>query len=247
MTTTTTTTEEPALVQAACRDCCQTYLCDSILLSGIEMGPTVATRCHPCQIAFQRQEARQAAAERRRRIQAEINTLLPVDILETDPDYPGFKRELWQIVSRWRPSREKLWLFLHGPADRCKTRCLALYFQKLMWANVRCSWATAGQIQEAARERNRFGNNHDTTLAKDSIREWLRVPYLFIDDIGKNDWPRDFESLFFQILDHRKTRRLPIIFSSNAHPDALGLLISDLNRDPIIGRLLDRTTILTIS
>lgn len=243
---TANTTETPDLLQRPCDDCGQVYFYESIRFGSTELGHTVQPRCQCCDQKLQEAEARRIDAERRARIQRDIEASLPIDILETDPDYPTFNRDLWSIVQKWRPNRERLWLFIHGPADQCKTRCLALLFKKIMWSGVKCAWSTAGQIQEAARERSRFGSSHDTTTAKESIRSWMRAPYLFIDDLGKNDWPKEFESLFFQILDHRKTHRLPIIFSSNANPDTIGLLISDLNRDPIVSRLRDRTTLINL-
>lgn len=242
----TTTIDQPNLLTRACDNCGQGYFYESIKLGDNELGHTVQPRCQDCQADEDAKIAAQNEADRRRRIQAEIEATLDIDVLETDPTFPTFKRDLWEVVSRWRPTREKMWLFIHGPADRSKTRCLALFYKKIMWTGVKCAWTTPGDIQDAARERNRFGKDHDITTSKESIRQWLRVPYLFIDDLGKNVWTREFEALFFDILNTRKNRRLPIIFSSNAHPETLGLLISDLNRDPIVGRLLDRTTILTI-
>lgn len=241
---TTTAHPSPDLLSRPCDDCGQVYFYESIKLGSAELGHTVQPRCSSCHELAEIAEARRIERDRRHRIQRDIEANLAIDIIETDPNHPGFNQALWGVVSRWRPSPESFWLFVHGPADRCKTRALALLYKKIMWSGIRALWTTAGALQLAAKERNRYGP--EAVAAKELVRSWMRVPYLFIDDLGKNDWPRELESLFFQLLDHRKTSRLPCLFSSNAPPETLGLLISDLNRDPIVGRLRDRCTLLDL-
>jgi DNA replication protein DnaC len=86
-----------------------------------------------------------------------------------------------------------------------------------------------------------------STIARAHLAACLTTPWLFLDDFGKNEWSPAFESQLFQILDHRKNHRLPLVYSSNAHPSDFSLTISSLNAAPIIGRLLDRTTILELA
>lgn len=143
------------------------------------------------------------------------------------------------------PSAAAFWLGLIGPAGRCKTRCLALAAKAAILRGNRVTWTTANRLLEAAHDRN-SKDKALATLAREHLAECLHAGVLVIDDLGKNEWTAAFESQFFQILDHRKNHRLPLLFSSNAHPEGFSLVLSDLNREPIIGRLMDRTTLLEI-
>ena len=242
----TTAPAPPAQIPVTCRDCGQTFLTDSLLLGQVEMAHTLNQRCQPCQESHDKELARQAEEDRRSRISTQIESFIPPDLLATDINHPKFEADLWQAVRRWRPDDDSFWLGIIGNAGRCKTRCMALLCKNAMWANVQCVWTTANRLADAVRDDQRYASRHISTLAREHLDECLRAQWLFIDDLGKNEWPKSFEAYFFQLIDHRKNYRKPIIYSSNQHPEAMGLLISDNYREPIVGRLLERTTILTL-
>ena len=83
--------------------------------------------------------------------------------------------------------------------------------------------------------------------ARDHLAECQSSPWLVIDDLGNNEWSPAFESQLFTILDYRKNHRLPIAYSSNAHPTEFHNCISSVNPAALIGRLLDRTSIFDFS
>lgn len=241
-----TTQTPPATGQSTCTDCGQTYFFESILCLGQELGHLIAPRCPTCCDSAEEAEATRAEAERRAKIQASIEAFLPKDYRETDRNHPKFNLALWSAVRRWRP-RDEFWLGIVGPAGQCKTRCMALLAQDAMWAGIRCVWTTANRLVDAVRAERNGHNRAISGAAYEHLQDCLRAPWLFLDDLGKNDWPASFESYFFQLLDHRKAHKLPLIYSSNIHPHGLGLALSDLNREPIIGRLIDRTTLIDLS
>lgn len=238
--------EEPVMIQGQCRDCGQGYWLESIIILNQELGHCVQPICDGCNAAQEKAEAQRITAERSARIEAEILAAVPPDLYATDIRHPKFNGELWTAVSRWRPNTTgNFWLGIVGLAGQSKTRCLTLLYMRAMRAGIRCTWTTANRLQDAAKDRH-SRDNQVATLAREHIQSCLRSPWLFLDDLGKNDWNREFETVFFQLLDHRKNHRLPLLYSSNSHPEQLSLLLSDANRDPIIGRLLDRTSILKL-
>lgn len=242
----TTTTETTDTATTACRECGQAIFYEPILIAGIDFGRQLHLCCEDCQ---QRLDEDQARAEREK-VRLErlgmVGSLLPPDLLATDTAHPEFNLGLWNVVQDWRPSREAFWLGLVGPAGKCKTRCLALRARRAIMGGIRLTWTTANRLLEAAHDRN-SRERAIATAAREHLAECLHAGWLVIDDLGKNEWSNAFESQFFQILDHRKNHRLPILFSSNAHPEQFSMVLSDLNREPIIGRLLDRTDIITIN
>ena len=219
---------------------------ETIPLFGQDLALLLNLRCDDCQKVIEKQAAAEAAAKQAAEREALIERSLPPDMRETDTAHANFNRGLWEAVRQWRPARDgkgDFWLGLVGPADMSKTRCMALLAMKAMRAGVRATWTTANRLLDASIER-KSGDRQLAALAREHLSDCLHAPWLFIDDLGKNEWPAAFESQFFQILDHRKNHRLPIVYSSNAHPDAFSLVLSDLNREPIIGRLKDRTTLI---
>lgn len=235
--------EEPKLATTLCRDCGTSMIYETIPLFGKDLALSLNLRCEDCAKRLDEQAeaeaARKAALEREELIERHV----PPDLRETDERHPDFNRALWEAVKRWRPGKDEFWLGLIGPAGICKTRCMALLAMKAMRAGVRATWTTANRLLDASGER-KSGDRQLAALAREHLSDCLHAPWLFIDDLGKNEWPAAFESQFFQILDHRKNHRLPIVYSSNAHPDQFSLVLSDLNREPIIGRLKDRTTLI---
>ena len=233
------------LAFAACQNCGQQFTYEPIWFNGHDLAKCLHLWCSPCGVAVEEQCRLDRIAERKARIEAEICQQIPPDLLATDPRYPSFNQALWSAVSKWRPNEREGWLGIVGAAGKSKTRCMALLAQRAMRNGIRCTWTTANRLKDASADRS-HRERSISILAREHLAECLTAPWLFLDDLGKNEWTPAFESQFFQILDHRKNHRLPIVFSSNAHPEAFSQLISGLNASPIIGRLLDRTTLLDL-
>lgn len=226
-----------------CGSCGRPIPYEPMICARIDFGKLLFQRCDDCQDALDRK----TAEDERQRLQAEreaaVLSLLPPDLLDTKESHPDFNRALWRAVSRWRPTEEAFWLGIVGRAGRCKTRCLALASKASILRGHRLAWTTANRLFEASHDRT----SKDRTvaaLAREHLAECLHAPVLVIDDLGKNEWSNPFESQLFQILDHRKNHRLPLLYSSNAHPTEFSQLISAHNAEPIIGRLVDRTNII---
>lgn len=242
----TTKLETSTMATTACRDCGTSMIYETIPLFGQDLALSLHLRCDACTQALDAVVAAEAAAKLAAEREAHIERNVPPDMRATDVDHEHFNRGLWDAVRQWRPARDgkgDFWLGLVGPADMSKTRCMALLAMKAMRAGVRATWTTANRLLDASQERKSM-DRQLATLAREHLSDCLHAPWLFLDDLGKNEWPAAFESQFFQILDHRKNHRLPIVYSSNAHPDHFSLVLSDLNREPIIGRLKDRCTLI---
>lgn len=241
----TITEETPPLATTACTGCGQSVFYEPILLFGHDLARSLHLHCDDCQKRLDEERERDERERLRLERMALVSALLPPDLLATDTAHPHFNAALWQVVGHWRPTMDEFWLGIVGPAGRCKTRCLAMRARRAIMGGIRVVWTTANRLLEAAHDRN----NRDNVVAKNArehLADCLHAGWLVIDDLGKNEWTSAFESQFFQILDHRKNHRLPILFSSNAHPEAFALVISDLNREPIIGRLCERVTLLEV-
>jgi hypothetical protein len=234
-----------ALAPAFCKTCNQGFHYEPILgVNNVDFG-NISGLCPTCEAELERRRETEKAAERRALAEAVIETIIPEDIRATTTDHPEFNTALWNQVRHWRPSADSYWLSVIGRAGRCKTRCIALLAMNAIRWGVPVTWTTSFQIKDAAADRNR-----DTILAipaREHLGKCKRTAWLFIDDLGKQgEWTASFEAAIFEILDHRKAHRLTTVFSSNSHPEEFSQLISPVNVEPIIGRLLDRTTLIHV-
>ena len=175
--------------------------------------------------------------------------LLPVylDPLGTDVNDPSFNFAKWEKVRRWRPSAHGSWCALIGPAGQCKTRCLALLAEMILMQGHRLVWTSAMRLHTEATMNLRSRDRLASAVAREHLEECRTTPWLVIDDLGNNEWSPAFESQLFTILDFRKNHRLPIAYSSNAHPEEFAQCITSVNPAALIGRLLDRTTVFDFS
>lgn len=237
------------LSQTTCRNCGQVFCYEPILVMGMDLGKSIHHLCDYCIAKDEERVSAERETQRREEIETTLRATIPWDLIETDEFHPNFNRALWQAVANWRPTRMEFWLAIIGPAAQSKTRCMAMLAMKAMRRGTRVVWTTANRLRDCVADKNHKQSGdlaHYAVLARQHLAECLHAPVLFIDDLGKNEWTGAFESQFFQILDHRKNHRLPTIYSSNAHPEAFSLVLSDLNREPIIGRLLDRVTLIDL-
>jgi hypothetical protein len=242
-----TAEKAPDLIARSCATCGNQYWHTPIYIGAIDLAASYPAECESCEAQREAAVALAARQARAAAIEDHIRTVIPPDLLATDPAHPDFNAALWSTVARWRPSAASLWLGIIGPAGACKTRSMALLAARAMRAGIQAAWITANDFRDASIDRNSRNSRADAERARATIDHCRLAPWLFFDDLGKNDWPASMETCFFQLLDYRKNHRLPLIYSSNASPEALGILLSDLNRDPIISRLLDRTTVINLT
>lgn len=240
----TTSIEALETAFAPCKTCGREFEFESLWIGRIDFGRTMRPDCPACQERKTREDAerdRRAMMERR---EETIRGQIPPDLLATDPDHESFNYGLWSVTRQWRPYGD-FWLGLVGPAGTCKTRCMALLAADLIRDGVRVCWTTANRLKDASDDRKSLDGSA-RTLAREHLAECRAAGWLFLDDLGKNEWTQAFESQFFQLLDHRKNHRLPVVYSSNARPEEFSQVISKLNAWPIIGRLKDRTTLIDL-
>lgn len=233
-----------------CQSCSREFTYEPIIVLGNDLAKALNTHCDECQETAAAAE-RQAVQDRRQTELREIvrqtlpPELLPVSIdpLGTNIEHPDFNLPMWKLVRKWRPGPHGNWIGLIGPAGQCKTRCLALLAANMIMLGNRVTWTSAMRLHTEATINLRSRERQIQQVAREHLAECLTTPWLVIDDLGNNEWSPAFESQLFTILDHRKNYRLPIAYSSNAHPEAFQPSITSVNPAALIGRLTDRTSL----
>lgn len=232
----------PTTATTKCRTCGTEIEYEPIIVMDKDLAKALHTHCEACAGAARAQDEqreREAATDRARSI---LRATLPPDLFDTDVHHAEFNAALWSVVKMWSPTPREHSIGIIGPAAKCKTRVMALLAKRIVHRGSRIVWTSAVRLADSVRDRN--SRMHGVaTIAREHLAECRNAPWLFLDDLGKNEWDRSFESQIFQILDHRIGYRLSTVWSANDHPEEFSQLITPLNAGPIIGRLLDRTTI----
>ena len=191
------------------------------------------------------EEARKTAieAEDRAALIASRLATIPPEMRRTRPDHPAFNARLWSAIRAWQPNRRR-WLGIVGDAGRSKTRCLAMLAERLIRDGHVVTWTTATEMQGYIDDLR-----SDTRGIAEEARVYLRrirgTSILVLDDFGKNTWTPTFERHMFELIDHRKTHDLPVLWSANEMPQQLHTKrgdvggISNDRSAPIVSRLIE--------
>lgn len=206
-------------------------------------------KANQCQQCAANEAAQQAELAKRDREREELNRrvlrleCIPPEIRRTRRDHPTFNAGLWLRVEHWKPSDLK-WLGIVGLPGHCKTRCLGMLVERLVMDGQRVTWTTALEFQDRVDD---LRSDERTVVAEARVyfRRAKATSVLVLDDLGKNTWNPSMERFLFDVIDHRKTHDLPVLWTANTHPIDM-LKSGQLTKDragALIGRLLEASRI----
>ncbi len=205
--------------------------------------PLCAPCAHAADLAHQAEQSRRIQTEAHAKNFARYLATIPPEMRDTDPTHPHFNAALYSQISAWTPAHP--WLGVYGEPGACKTRSIALLAKHLILQGHHLTWTTATKIQTLLAQTWN-GTPSEKRDASRTIATYSTTDILVLDDIGKNTWTPTMESTLFQIIDHRKTHYLPLLWSANEHPEEI-LKTSGISPQiggPLLGRLLEASTLI---
>ena len=131
---------------------------------------------------------------------------------DTDPDHPTLKHNA-EVIARillWRPYSNGRGIVIQGPSASGKTRVMWLLIKDLIMSH-------SIQVQ-AIREVEFFETYRDLYRARDESAYLSRLKnarVLFIDDIGVSKPTETYKENFYNLIEHRRANRLPILCTTN--------------------------------
>lgn len=124
---------------------------------------------------------------------------------------------------QWTPD-QSLGLAIYGTPGMGKSTAVAMLTYTL---GLRLSWVNGMRLREVATEMSMGDHTDDRAAAIGQWRWWERVPLLVIDDIDKARFTDAYTTRLYGLLETRRNKLLPIIWTGNLGPGALCRLIAD--------------------
>lgn len=222
-----------------CTNCNSAFDADVLEFNGREM--TFQTLCSPC-LDIQTAQVELDRAEKARKARLnEFWVMIPPMYEETDVE--RLHARLREEINSYTYGR--MGLGFAGESGAGKTRAMILLLQKLHEQGKSVMFMKATRLTEVAYQR--FDDDYKIKdAAKAAISRCKSADCLLIDDIGKGRLPQSAEELLFDIIDTRMEMQVPLFWTSNAKAKDLHNNFSPDRADPIIRRIGEFTTIVTI-
>lgn len=207
----------------------------------VKFFSTMKILCEDCdlrRIEMLKQE--QALLEQQRRQEA-FHALCPPLYRESDPKRlpAAFLRE----CEAWEVS--PMGLGFVGIAGTGKTRAAWMLLKRLHFSGVRVFGLTATAFAKACADQW-HDNNQAKALAEDTLTRCRRTKVLLLDDLGKQKMTERAELELFDLLEHRTSHELPVIWTANAGRETLKQMLSPDRGEPILRRLAEFTKVVTV-
>ena len=201
--------------------------------------PNLRVLCEDCLARHsEKLRAEQAAAEQERRQEA-FNALCPPLYRQSDLGrIPAvFLREIeaWQF--------NPVGIGLVGPAGCGKTRAAWMLLKRLHFSGVRVYGITATAFAKACADQW-HDNAQAQAMAEDTLTRCRRTKILLLDDLGKQKMTERSELELFDLLEHRSSHDLPVIWTANAAKGDLRKMLSSDRGEPILRRISEFTNII---
>ena len=201
--------------------------------------PSVQVLCDDCDLIRINKLQQEQAAEEQERRQEAFNALCPPLYRQSDPERipAAFLRECeaWQY--------NPVGIGLVGPAGCGKTRAAWLLLKRLHLSGLRVYAVTSTAFAKACADQW-HDNAQAKALAEDTLTRCRRTKVLLLDDLGKQKMTERSELELFDLLEHRSSHELPIIWTANAAKGDLRKMLSSDRGEPILRRISEFTKII---
>lgn len=166
-----------------------------------------------CKSCCDRQEAEQKAQEEAARSaerEAKWNTICPPLYRNTDLSHPDLSRAALACVSGWNMERG---IGLVGGSGKGKTRLLFIALRRAFDAGNVVRVYTHNKFSKLVMDA--FMGDSRAEAARD-LAALRKTDYLMIDDLGKAPSTERADAEMEELVEHRVSHSLPILWSANA-------------------------------
>ena len=197
--------------------------------------------CDDCDRKLTEKIVQEQAAEEQERRQEAFNALCPPLYRQSDPErIPAAflsECEAWQY--------NPVGIGLVGPAGCGKTRAAWVLLKRLHMSGIRAFGITATAFAKACADQW-HDNAQAKALAEDTLTRCRRTKLLLLDDLGKQKMTERSELELFDLLEHRSSHELPVVWTANAAKGDLRKMLSSDRGEPILRRISEFTKVVML-
>ena len=228
---------KPEMAPRTCTRCNTTF--DAPVVQPVRGFTWIQKLCQPCRrLNDMEVEAYRAEEERKKAEEAWFNICPPL-YRETDPARLSVDSETLDQILKWTPNPQGIGLT--GTSGAGKTRAMFLLLKSLHFGGHRIVTTTAKRFEHWCHRM--FDKDDEARL---NIRSARNAKILFIDDIGKEKYTERVESEFYDLIEHRTSNLLPILWTANATGQQLVKMMGEDRGTPIVRRLREFSTIISV-
>lgn len=225
------------LKAATCGKCRETFDYEPHELHGRELfAPKF---CPPCVEIISKETDAEARYQRKAKLTEAWESLCPMEYRECDP--ARISATYARLIREWTPGPRGIGLV--GTSGICKTRTVFAIMRRHHMAGLRCEAISAAKFSKLAVDQ--FSNDNSRrgeSLAKLESCQTARI--LILDDLEKARFSDRYEMELYNLLEHRTSEHLPILWTANTIGDDLAAMFTPERQEPIMRRLVDFSEIL---
>lgn len=143
----------------------------------------------------------------------------------------------YDAALRASTSSPAIWLW--GPIDTGKTHLAAAIANTMIDGGIPTLWATGTWFLNQVRQSYERGGDLRAGQ-RDVVAEYAEAPALVLDDLGKERFNAWVAEKFYDLANRRYENDLPLVITSNVHPDELAALWSRADLDESMGKAIVR-------
>lgn len=252
-----------------CSECSKEFEHVAIMMNGkdIDSENHVCPECRPAFEEKERQERdKQEEGERQKAYRAKRlkrwERTIPVLYRDTDPGHTDYPLRIHDKAMGWMNSilsnepEPSPFFGLIGTTGKCKTRISSQVLKRAILAGRSTEWINATEFQRLVQSQWSSSPTETSPLASKSVTvgeqakkrlDFMRnCDVLALDDLGKGRLTETVAGAIYDILEERASRKLAIIWTSNATPDSLLNMLPKDSGGPIVRRLIEFSLIIRL-
>lgn len=194
--------------------------------------------CNPCDAAEVAKNVQAHEAHERAIISRNLRETFGANLYETDPD--RISPRLQEIAANYTFGEKGVGFV--GVTNLGKTRCLFTIVKKLALEGRSFAFLTGPQLAQALKDTRSDDprERHDARQTLDDCRE---ATLLVLDDIAQEKASGEVLTAFWDLLDTRRSKKLPLFWTSNVPAAQFKGRFEEAKADSVITRLKDISTI----
>lgn len=226
-----------------CADCRHDFDAEEIInpFTGKEL--LSLSLCDPCLSARRDKESTAAMDSRMKGLRDKWDEICPAAYQQTRIDDFSLSVAARNGLCDW-DYKTGLGIGIIGKSGIGKTRLAFLKLHELHFAGVNVMALSAKRM-----ERHIFDSFSDDKAtrfdARSTVERARNCRILFLDDVGKEKATERVSGEFYDMIENRTSRLLPIIWTANANADELASRMGEEYGVPTIRRLIEFSTIIT--